>query len=117
MSREQIEQKRKDLIEMAEIGFPFLDVVKPEFYNTAIFGNIHVIKPIENLYNAGYRKQSEGEWRYNPNGMDWGLGAWECSVCHCNNTNLPMDKNINPMRWAGAKFCPNCGAKMKGGAE
>ena len=62
-----------------------------------------------------YRKQSEGEWVYNPNGMDWGLGAWECSLCGCNNNSLPMDKNIKPLRWAGAKYCGNCGAKMKGG--
>ena len=68
-------------------------------------------------YNAGYLKQSEGEWHYNPDGMDWGLGAWQCSVCGCNNNSLPMDKNIKPLRWAGAKYCGNCGAKMKGGAE
>ena len=68
----------------------------------------------EIIYEMGYRKQIEAEWKYNPNGMDWGLGAWECSMCGCRNDCLPMDKNINPMRWAGAKFCPNCGAKMKG---
>ena len=68
----------------------------------------------ETVIIEGYRKQSVGEWIWNPNGMDWGLGAWECSSCRCRNDNLPMDKNINPMRWAGAKFCPNCGAKMKG---
>ena len=62
-------------------------------------------------------KQSVGEWHYNPDGMDWGLGAWQCSLCGCRNDNLPMDKNIKPLRWAGSKYCPNCGAKMKGGAE
>ena len=43
---------------------------------------------------AGYRKQSEGEW----------IGDWdyECSVCHEYH-----DFKTN--------FCPNCGAKMKGG--
>lgn len=69
------------------------------------------------LYNAGYRKQSEGVWIYNPDGIDWGLGAWQCSQCGCNNHNLPTDKNTNPLVWAGAKYCPNCGAQMKGGAE
>lgn len=53
-----------------------------------------------------------GHWKYNPNGMDWGLGAWECSLCRCRNDNLPMDEKINPRIWAGTKFCPNCGAKM-----
>jgi hypothetical protein len=55
-----------------------------------------------------------GEWHYNPDGMDWGLGAWECSLCRCKNDNLPMDEKINPRVWAGAKYCPNCGAKMDG---
>lgn len=55
-----------------------------------------------------------GHWKYNPNGMDWGLGAWECSLCQCRNDNLPMDEKINPRIWAGTKFCPNCGAKMDG---
>lgn len=66
------------------------------------------------IINNNYVKQSEGEWKYNPDGMDWGLGAWQCSLCGCNNNNLPMDKNIKPLRWAGAKYCGNCGAKMKG---
>jgi hypothetical protein len=47
--------------------------------------------------------------------MDWWLGAWQCSLCGCKNDNLPMDENINPLQWAGAKYCLNCGAKMKGG--
>lgn len=55
-----------------------------------------------------------GGWHYNPDGMDWGLGAWECSLCRCRNDNLPMDEKINPRVWAGTKFCPNCGAKMDG---
>ena len=71
----------------------------------------------ELIYNKGYRKSSEGHWHYNPDGMDWGLGAWECSLCRCRNDNLPMDKNIKPLQWAGAKYCPNCGAKMKGECE
>lgn len=62
-------------------------------------------------------KQSVGEWKYNPDGMDWGLGAWQCSLCGCNNNNLPMNNRVNPMRFAGAKYCPYCGARMKGGEE
>jgi hypothetical protein len=73
------------------------------------------IERIGSMSCEGYRKQSEGEWHYNPDGMDWGLGAWQCSLCGCRNDNLPMDKNIKPLRWAGSKYCPNCEAKMKGG--
>ena len=56
-------------------------------------------KPIydaELLYNAGYRKQSEGEWEMS------GLCNPQCTVCRGYN----IEKS---------NFCPNCGAKMKGG--
>ena len=49
------------------------------------------------LYKAGYRKQSEGEWGFD--GM-----SWTCSECGEYAT-----KGIK------TNFCPNCGAKMKGG--
>lgn len=51
-------------------------------------------------------------WVYNPNGTDWNLGAWECSVCKCNNHNLPANENYNPYSFVGSRYCPNCGAKM-----
>ena len=53
-----------------------------------------------------------GRWYYNENGMDWGLGAWQCSVCKTNNRNLPGDPKIYPLAWQGSRYCPNCGAKM-----
>ena len=54
----------------------------------------------ERIYCAGYRKQSEGEWKRHKENCLHNV----CSVCehpHCREDN----------------FCPNCGAKMKGGAE
>lgn len=56
-----------------------------------------------------------GHWVYNQNGHDWGLGAWECSLCHSVNNNLPIDKRFSPYVYAGSKYCPTCGAKMDGG--
>lgn len=54
------------------------------------------------LYTEGYRKQSEGEWRIDQHGNGW------CSVCnHCGF--LEEEDSTD--------YCPNCGAKMKGGAE
>ena len=53
------------------------------------------------------------EWYYDPNGMDWGLGAWLCSKCQHKNDNLGGSKNINPYMFAGSKFCPQCGAVMR----
>lgn len=50
--------------------------------------------------NAGYRKQSVGEWiRHKENCL-----YNKCSICsyeHCREDN----------------YCPHCGAKMKGGME
>ena len=55
-----------------------------------------------------------GKWIYNPNGMDFNLGAWECSVCTQKNNNLPCSRNISPYICVGSKYCPNCGARMCG---
>jgi ribosomal protein S27AE len=69
-------------------------------------------RAINNLYNAGYRKQSEGEW------ISDDKNNKTCSIC-----------GKEPLYTAGgtsfattfyrvkSKFCPNCGAKMKGGAD
>ena len=62
-----------------------------------------------------------GQWVYDENGMDWNLPAWVCSECHGRNNMIPTyirgkDKMIkveHPLRWAGSKYCPNCGAKME----
>ena len=53
------------------------------------------------------------QWAYDTDGLDWGLGAWVCSSCHTKNDNIPtMKPDINPMWFAGSKFCPNCGKTM-----
>ena len=56
----------------------------------------------EDLYNAGYRKQKEGEWIRYPHNS----GIY-CSLC----------KHKRRYRDIHDAFCPKCGAKMKGGAE
>ena len=68
-------------------------------------------KVAERLYNAGYRKQSEGEWvertktTTNAKGMEARYTINFCSEC---------GYEIGTIRYQH-KFCPNCGAKMKGG--
>lgn len=61
----------------------------------------------EVLYNAGYRKQSVGEWKHPPYAPFGGSYEMKrCSVCGYKpdfDTDIPY-----------TKFCPNCGAKMKG---
>ena len=66
----------------------------------------------ETLYNEGYRKQSEGEWlvRVSPIVGDKKV---KCSECGYYEYRGPA-WNIT---WGMHNYCPNCGAKMKGGAE
>lgn len=63
------------------------------------------------LYILGYRKQSEGEWHtVVDNKTDI---VTECSACKKQFWFMKKGQlNIDRM-----PYCPNCGAKMKGGAE
>lgn len=70
------------------------------------------IKELEAFPTADVAPVVHGRWVYNPNGMDFVLGAWECSICGIKNDNLPCDRKINPYNYIGSKYCPNCGAKM-----
>lgn len=63
------------------------------------------------IINNGYRKQREGHWisKEEAELMDRFDLAYTCSVCgHC-DWDCTESENFN--------FCPNCGAKMKGGSE
>ena len=65
-----------------------------------------------NLYNASYRKQKEGEWIVVNEYNDYRMckeAKIACSVCGHKPKYEWYLSDIN--------FCPNCGAKMKGGAE
>lgn len=56
-----------------------------------------------------------GRWIWNPNGMDWNLGAWCCSECRTKaETWWANDEKYNPLMCSGGKFCGNCGADMRG---
>ena len=69
--------------------------------NGLVANSINNILPIlVDIKNKGYRKQSEGEWI--------GKGMAHCSECG----NVVNFRNAS--RWL-YNFCPNCGAKMKGG--
>ena len=74
-----------------------------------------VDKLAEHLHNAGYRKQSDGEWLIENFNMPFmSLGSmFTCSCCGYNERRGPAWNTS----WGIYEFCPNCGAKMKGGAE
>lgn len=58
----------------------------------------------EQLYNEGYRKQSEGEWREDVIAF--------CNVC--SSCRAMVDRSAIKCRSGKLHFCPNCGAMMKG---
>ena len=88
--KKQIDEMAKDMC---------LDCSKDSPCSLAYVGGMcdSVRKQATALYNAGYRKQIEGEWRRDKN-------ARTCSEC-----------GFQYLARAGFfGYCPNCGAKMKG---
>lgn len=59
------------------------------------------------IISKGYHKQVEGEW-VNKNGL------YVCSVC---DKTCPYDAQADDISYWECKYCPNCGAHMKGGTE
>lgn len=57
-------------------------------------------------------------WVWNPDGMDWGIGAWVCGKCKSRpETWWNTVKESHPLRCSGSRYCGNCGAKMDGGQD
>ena len=89
--QKQIEEIARDIDEFCqkELGAVFNDDILANF--------------AEHLYNAGCRKQSEGEWIAKgtmirtPSAINY-----TCSLCGLKSART-------------TPFCPGCGAKMKGG--
>ena len=75
----------------------------------------YAIEKLDAIPAADVVEVRHGRWVWDENGMDWNLGAWKCSECHCKpETWWEADKG-NPYRCAGSSYCNNCGAKMDGG--
>ncbi len=65
-----------------------------------------VLRVAEHLYEQGYRKQSEGEWKRKD-------GFLVCSKCDA--TKPIAFSTAIKLNYHKCDFCPKCGAKMKGG--
>ena len=76
------------------------------------------VRKVKKIPAADVRPVVHGKWVWNPDGMDWGIGAWECSNCHATpQTFWNAMQGIRPLNMASSKFCPNCGARMDGGGD
>lgn len=61
----------------------------------------------EAIYNAGYRKQSEGEWVWINQAISY-LEPPYGDTCKCSLCKFEIDVSES-----NYKYCPNCGARMK----
>ena len=90
--------KEKQIDEMAKLICNFPQCINYNSIGECKPTECQIADKAEALYNAGYRKQSEGEWIF----QEYSMGHYveKCSLCEC---EADM-----------SNFCPNCGAKMKG---
>ena len=101
--REMSEEQKRD--ELTEI------IIKASEEWLKLYGrqHLHLEHKAEHIAaavnNAGYRKQSEGEWVMS----EWGDDA-ACSECGCD----PYDFKEPLQNPEIAQYCPGCGAKMRG---
>ena len=72
------------------------------------------LSKIRKLPAADVAPVVHGKWQYNKDATDWGLGGYVCSECKNKNNNLPCNRVKSVKMFSGAKYCPNCGAKMDG---
>lgn len=91
--------KEKQIDEIAKLICNFPQCVNYNIIGECKARECQIADNAEKVYNAGYRKQSEGEWTY---GVDR-EGTMKCTRCRRRMPKID-----------GARYCPNCGARMRG---
>ena len=53
-------------------------------------------------------------WKWDEDGVDWGIGAWVCSNCGLMfpDMEVALNKNAHIRKYAYSHYCGCCGAKM-----
>lgn len=105
LEQKQIEEMSEDIARMlCEIYRPNCDEYEPHTCSKCYVNSTPIGCFVEILYNAGYCKQRECKW----------------IVCGMFDDFLKCSSCGYQQPWKTAieyNYCPNCGAKMKGGAE
>lgn len=106
--------RNKQIDEMAEM----LDIIAEarETYANDVTDHTENEYIREGFLNADYCKQKKGEWVDQYNGK-YANPIYVCSICGKGTLLTPYINELNNMEMTQAlsAFCPNCGAKMKGG--
>lgn len=63
---------------------------------------------VDEIIKAGFRKQSEGTWKTHS-------VSYECSRCGEEFFIADIAEDYDAIEDLKMNYCPNCGAKMKGG--
>lgn len=71
------------------------------------------VSDIDAMPSADVAPVVHGKWVYNKNANDWGIGGYVCSECQNKNNNLPCNRVKSVRMFSGAKYCPECGAKIR----
>ena len=110
--------KEKQIDEMAKLICNFPQCINYNTIGECKPTECQIADNAEKLYNAGYRKQNEGEWKDQYNGK-YANPIYVCSICGRGTLLTPHINELNNMEMVQAlsSYCPNCGAKMKGGAK
>ena len=111
MNREkQIEEMSKDIFNSG-VAIDGIDRAFAAVHG-ADMNDSHFMRIAQYLYNAGYRKQSEGEWIRREKIPGKITPEAVCSKCGREVVYQVIDN-----KWEFENYCPHCGTKMKGGAE
>lgn len=99
-----------------------MQIVIANYFKDECDVDTSIRQAFEKGFRIGVKKgantdRPQGEWIWNNDAIDWNIGAWICSNCHVRNDNIPHNEKIIPLQWSGSKFCPNCGADMRKGAD
>lgn len=82
----------------------------PDKYDAAAF----ILNCMGEIPTADIKPPIYAEWFWDPDGIDYNIGAWTCNNCYSKaETWWATNEKEVPLRCAGSHYCGNCGAIMR----